>query len=264
MPRWVNGHFRSNAGKPEQEKEAVANVLAGIHPDIIGLMEMGDVRQFHDLQRHLHHVGLDYPYSEHLEGWDPKRHLALLSRFPLVENHSQGIVPLLVKGKYLHSPRGLLDVTIALPSQEQLRIIALHLKSKIGLADYDQAALREAEALFIRNYIHTILTENPKTHLLVMGDFNDTKNSHPLTKMLEKPNLPDSLEALSLTDDRGESWTEYWQGADEYSRIDYMMVSKELAPEINRDHSGIARPAFWHEASDHCAIFTTIATADKN
>jgi len=260
MPRWVHGHYRSNAGKPEEEKATVANILSTIHPDIVAVMEMGDLRQFHELQRHLHRSGLDYPYSEHLEGSDPKRHLALLSHFPITEDHSQNIVSLSVKGKPFHSPRGILDVTITLPSQEQLRIIALHLKSKVSFGNYDQEALREAEALFLRHYIHQILTEAPKTHLLVMGDFNDTKNSKTVLKILGTPKNPDSLQALPLTDDRGESWTEYWKKADEYTRIDYMMVSKELEPEIIYNHSGIARPSSWSDASDHCAIFMEITS----
>ncbi|HLB34801.1 MAG TPA: endonuclease/exonuclease/phosphatase family protein [Chthoniobacterales bacterium] len=263
MPRHVNGRYRNNAGKPESEKTAVAKVVAIIHPDIIAFMEMGDIRQFHDLQRRLRERGLDYPYSEYLQGWDTQRHVALLSRFPLLEHHSQGIIPLTVHGKALHSPRGILDVTVELQSGYQLRILALHLKAKVNIEEYNQAELREAEAHSLHRYIHDILTANPKTHLLVMGDFNDTKNSKPIQEISGKPDQADSLHSLPLTDDRKELWTEYWKTPDEYSRIDYMMVNKELEKAIQLDHSGIARPDFWNEASDHCALFTTIIPEAK-
>lgn len=258
MPRWINGHFRSNAGKPESEKKAMVAILADLHPDIVGFMEIGDLRQVHDLERHLHEGGLDYPYSEYVQGWDKERHLLLLSRFPFVERNSQPIIPLIVDGKPEHSSRGILDVTIALQPNYKLRLLCLHLKSKVPVSEYNQASLRAAEALYLHDYVHAILTADPKTHLLVMGDFNDTKNSKALLTLLGTPKQPEPLQALSLIDDREETWTEYWQAADEYARIDYMMVNQELAPAIVHEHSGIARPSTWNEASDHCAVFTEI------
>ncbi len=258
MPRWVNGVYKAKAGKPLSEKKAIANVLAGIHPKILGLMEMGAPSDLSDLQHHLHSVGLDYAYSEYVQGSDPERHLALLSCFPILEHHSQGIIPLKVDGITLYSPRGILDVTLALQPNYQLRVICLHLKSKVSVLGYNQAALREAEAVFIHSYLNSILTANPKIHLLVMGDFNDTKNSQPLLTILGQPNLPDSLQSLSLSDDHKEFWTEYWNFADVYSRIDYILCNKATEPEIVTTHSGIARPAFWNDASDHCALFTEL------
>jgi endonuclease/exonuclease/phosphatase family metal-dependent hydrolase len=258
MPRWVNGRFRNNAGKPESEKQAVAAILSKLHPDIVGVMEIGDLRQVHDLERHLHEVGLDYPYQEYLHAWDQERHLLLLSRFPFIECHSQAIVPLSINGKVEHSPRGILDVTVALRPDYTLRLLCIHFKSKISVPNYDQDFFRSAEALYLQNYVNAIMASDPKTHLLVMGDFNDTKNSKPLLTLLGKPQKPELLHALNLTDDRGESWTEYWKEADLYSRIDYMLINEELEPSIVHEHSGIARPAGWKEASDHCALFTEI------
>lgn len=258
MPRWINGRFRSNAGKPETEKKAVASILQGLHPDIIVLMEIGDLRQVHDLERHLREVGLSYPYLEYLQAWDPERHLLLLSRFPFIEKHSQGIIPLLVNGKMEHSPRGILDVTVQLQAEFSLRLLCIHFKSKIPVPEYDEASLRIAEAKNLKNYVEAIMRDDPKTHLLVMGDCNDTKNSKPLFTLLGNAKRPGPLQALDLTDDRRENWTEYWKEADTYSRIDYMMINQRLAPAIINEHSGIARPASWKEASDHCALFTEI------
>lgn len=263
MPRIINGQMHKDAGKPESEKQAVAKVIAGIHPDIIGFMEMGDMRQFTDLQHHLHEVGLDYKYSKLLQGFDPERHIALLSHFPIIANNSEGSIPLQVNGETLHSPRGIIDVTLQLEPNYQLRVLCVHLKSKVNDSNYSPTALREAEAKHLRSYISSILTKEPKTHLLLMGDYNDTKNSPTITEILGTPTSPDSLEALSLTDERGEFWTEFWNYCDIYSRIDYMIVSKSLKPSILMNRSGIARPTFWNEASDHCALFTTIAPQEK-
>lgn len=56
-------------------------------------MEIGTPAQFEDLRRRLHKAGLDYEDAEYLSGADPSRHLALLSRFPIVERHSLGDIP---------------------------------------------------------------------------------------------------------------------------------------------------------------------------
>ena len=263
MPRMINGHMRT-AGKPESEKVTVAKIISEIHPDIIGVMEMGDTRQFNDFQRHLHDIGLDYIYTEYVQGFDPKRHIVLLSQFPIVARNSQSMIPFQINGTTAYSPRGILDVTLQLQPDYQLRVIALHLKSKVNDGPYDSTALREAEAHNLRRYVASILTDHPEVHLLVMGDLNDLKNSPTIFQILGKPEWSDSLQALTLADDRGETWTEYWEKANVYSGIDYMMVSKSLEKSIQRDHSGIARPAFWNEASDHCAIFTTLVPKTEN
>ena len=254
MPRWVNGKLRRNAGKPEIEREAVTRMIEEVHPDVIGLMEIGEVRQLEEVQTRLRKTGIDYPYAEYLQGSDTTRHIAMLSRYPIVERHSRGELPLWVNGVTLHSPRGLLDVTIEPAPGYRLRILCVHLKAKLEVAEYDESQLRLAESKEIRRIVRDILRTDPATRLILMGDFNDTKNGEPLWQISGKPEWPDSLRAVALFDDRGESWTEYWSAADVYSRIDYILTAKKLEPEIDMSHSGIARPSFWNEASDHCAL----------
>lgn len=258
MPRRIDGKPPIEAGKPLPEREAVAKSIAELNPDVIGLMEIGTPAEFEDLRRRLRKAGLDYAEAEYLSGPDPSRHVALLSRFPIVERHSLGDIPLRVGGVTLHSPRGFLDVTVEPRPSERMRILCVHLKAKLEVADYDATALREAEAVFLRKHVRQILSRDPATRLVVMGDFNDTRNSHALWEITGKPDWPDSLNALPLTDGRGESWTEFWEEADVYSRIDYMMVSKKLEPEVDSTRSAVARFPFWREASDHCPLVLTL------
>ena len=91
-----------------------------------------------------------------------------------------------------------------------------------------------------------------------MVDLSDTKNEQSVRQILGKQEWSDSLKALHLGDDRGELWSEYWPGADIYSWIDYIMVSKKLEPEVDPAQSGIARPPFWNEPSDDCPVFMTL------
>jgi len=254
MPRRIDGKLRSNAGKPESERAAVVRVIDTIHPDLLGLMEIGEPRQLEDLRRRLREDGMNFPYSDYLEGSDTTRHLALLSRFPIIERHSRGDLPLRVDGVTLHSPRGILDVTVEPSPGYRLRILCVHLKAKLEVAEYNEAGLRLAEAGEVRRYVHDILRADPQTRLILMGDFNDTKNEKSLREITGTPEGPDSMRPLSLTDDHGEYWTEFWAAADIYSRIDYILVAKKLEPEIDTVHSGITRPSFWNEASDHCPV----------
>ena len=261
MPRRLNGKLHTNTGKPEPEKEAVAKVIASVQPDVLGLMEIGDPAQLEDLRLHLHQQGVEYPHIEFLQAADTTRHLVLLSRFPIVERHSLGEIPLRVNGMTLHSPRGIIDVTVEPPKGERVRILCVHLKAKLEVAEYDEAELRNAEAEFLRRHVREILRTDPSTRLVLMGDFNETKNSQTIREVIGKPEWPDSLTALPLTDERGELWTEYWSAADTYSRIDYIMVSKKLVSEVDAGRSGIARPSSWSKASDHCPLFITIGTS---
>ena len=258
MPRRIDGVLRSNVGKPEGEREAVARMIGTIRPDVLGLMEIGEPPQFADLQRRLRKSGLDFPYSEYLQAADTSRHVALLSRIPIVEHHSQNDLPLRVNGVALHSPRGILDVTVEPSPGNRIRILCVHLKAKLEVTEYDEADLRVAESQYLRRYVREILRTDPDARLVLMGDFNDTKNEKSIWQIMGRPEWPDSLKALPLTDDRGELWTEFWSAADVYSRIDYIMVSKKLEGEVDFGQSGICRPPFWNEASDHCPVFITL------
>lgn len=258
MTRRIDGQLRANAGKPETQKQAVVGMIAAVQPDVLGLMEIGEPGQFEDLRRRLRKAVIEFPHAEYLQSADPTRHVALLSRHPIVERHSQNEIPLRVNGVTLHSPRGILDVTVEQAPGRRLRILCVHLKAKLDVAEYDQAGLREAEAHYLRRRVREILNGDPGVRLVLMGDFNDTKNEKAILQIQGKPEWPDSLRALPLADDRGEFWTQYWSAADIYSRIDYIMVCKRLEPEIDPAESGVARPSFWNEASDHCPVFLTL------
>jgi hypothetical protein len=75
--------------KPEREKNTLIRIIKEIHPDILGVAEMGPPDQFEEFQKRLKDAGLDFSFSEYVNGPDRDRHLALLSRFTIVERHSE-------------------------------------------------------------------------------------------------------------------------------------------------------------------------------
>jgi endonuclease/exonuclease/phosphatase family metal-dependent hydrolase len=243
--------------KPESEKAAAVGIIAAHAPAILGVIEMGTRDDLKDLQTRLKAKGLDYPNVEWHEGIDPNRHVALLTRFPIVEHHSCSI-PFDLNGRPEGIQRGILDVTVEPAPGQRLRLIGLHLKSQRKVAEFEQEALRGKEAWFIRRYLDDIFAQDPKTKLILFGDLNTTPDAYPFKTLLGPAGTPSRLTPQPLTDSRGERWTHFFAFADIYSRLDYFMTSAALSPAIDRAASGIDDSREWNKASDHRAIFLTI------
>jgi len=254
----VGGKPAPEAAKPEEEIAAVLEVLREIAPDILGLVEMGDESALEDLQLRLRAAGLDYPHREWVRGADEERHLALLSRHPIIARNSKDDVSFEMNGVRMRVGRGILDVTVRLGEGYSLRLVGAHLKSRREIPEFDQATMRAKESRCLREHLNDILRTDPSERLLLFGDLNDTKNEYPIKELMGHPKDPFRLRELPLADCRGERWTHYWAAADTYARIDYLLVSRGLWPDINIQRSGISDSKSWNKASDHRAIFTTL------
>jgi endonuclease/exonuclease/phosphatase family metal-dependent hydrolase len=149
-------------------------------------------------------------------------------------------------------------VTVRITPEYRLRLIGLHLKSKRPVPMYDQQKFRAKEAVVVRSYLDKIIAAAPRQNLLLYGDLNDTKNEFPIREILGAPNSPSGLRDLYLRDGDGLTWTHFWDNADVYSRIDYLMANRGLWPEIIARRSGIGSSRDTREASDHRPIYTTI------
>ncbi|MGH8047587.1 MAG: endonuclease/exonuclease/phosphatase family protein [Chthoniobacterales bacterium] len=257
--RYIGNKHVPSAPKPDSEKNAVTAIIASHKPDILGVCEMGSRDDLKDLQEHLKARGLDYPYVEWHEGIDPDRHVALLSKFPIVAHNSADKVPFDLNGQPQAIQRGILDVTVEPQKGYQLRLIGLHLKSRRVTPDVDQEALRAKEAWFVRKHVGDILAKDPTAKILLFGDLNTTKNEYPIKEIQGTLRSPTRLTDIRVEDDRGERWTHFFIVADEYSRIDYLMTSPALRADVDTKNSGIDSSRSWNDASDHRAIYTTIA-----
>lgn len=263
MDRRVDGKFVRKAPKPESEIAAVLKVLGAIKPDILGLIEIGDELMLADLQKRLEAAGLDYPHREWVQGADPERHVCLLSKFPIIARNSRGDVPFELGGKRVRINRGILDVTVQVNPTYRLRLVGAHLKSRREVSDYDQEWMRAKEAWHLRQHINGILEADPQVNLLLFGDLNDTKNEYPIRELIGWKGTSNFMMDIWLSDSRGERWTHYWNVADEYSRVDYLLVSKGLAREVLLKKCGIDDSSCWNEASDHRAIYAVLTGKDK-
>ena len=256
------GQKYATQAKSEHEITALMRVIKDLNADIIGICEMGSPERFDDFKKRLQAAGLGYVDSEYVQGADEDRHLALLSRFPIVARQSRGDVPFQLNGKTEKVRRGFLDVTIAVRPEYKLRMVGVHLKSKLPVPE-GEALIRRYEAQQLRKHLEGIMTADPKVNLLCYGDFNDTKNEPMFQEISGVKGSPMHMADLWAKDDLGDRWTHYWRTADLYSRIDYLFVSPELFREVVLNKSRVYRSAYWNDASDHRPLFTTIIPVNK-
>lgn len=248
--------FPDGKEKVSKTPEAIAaemRVIQDIHPDIMGVCEMGPPGEFADFQGRLKSAGLDYPYSEYVQGPDPERHVALVSKYPIVSRQSVKDVPYELDGREEEAARGFLDVTIAVGGTK-LRLIGVHLKSKLKDTYENEEELRRNEAHLLRQHIDEVLNGDAAVKLVVYGDFNDTKDSPSLREVLGPRSSATALRDIWLKDSVGDRWTEYWDAADVYTRIDYILVTRDLLPAVDYPKSYVYRSPYWNDASDHRAV----------
>jgi endonuclease/exonuclease/phosphatase family metal-dependent hydrolase len=236
--------------KPEREKNTLIRIIKEIHPDILGVAEMGPPDQFEEFQKRLKDAGLDFSFSEYVNGPDRDRHLALLSRFTIVERHSEKDLFFDLNGQREPVERGFLDVTIGVNPTFRLRVVGAHLKSKLAVPS-GEALLRRNEARLLRRRIDEVLTKDPNENLLVYGDLNDTKDQPAIQEILGPRQGPNRLKEIPLADAQGDRWTYYRRLSDTYDRIDFILADKALWPQIDPARSYLYRSVDWYTASDH-------------
>jgi endonuclease/exonuclease/phosphatase family metal-dependent hydrolase len=258
MERRVEGETVPDAPKPEEETKVLLAHLAEIKPDILGVCELGDQAQLSDLQKRLKKAGVDLPHSSLCVSVDGIRNLGLLSRFPITsENHQTGL-DYQIGADVIPFRRGILDATVTISEDYELRLIGLHLKSKRPVPEADEALMRRNEAALTRAHIDTILEAAPETNLLVYGDLNDTPNESPIKALQGTYNSPEYLQGVPLKDEDGLTWTYFWSYADVYSRFDYIFANRAVLPEIDEEKCFIYSGKDWFTASDHRPLILTL------
>lgn len=233
--------------KSPESKEAVIRILVTAAPDVIGLSEIGNREDVEEIRSMLKAEGLDFPHIHHTGGVDPIRHLALLSRFPIVSTEKPDPS---IPGTGHSMQRGILDATLSIAGRK-IRFIGIHLKSKRSVQEFDQALLRIEEAGHVRKHLDSILAENPDALLVAYGDFNDTTRTLSTRTIYGTHLTPGYMNPIHAKDSRGETWTYRYAVEDSYARIDFITVSAALKRYLKREASEIIDDPLWDTASDH-------------
>ncbi|MEA3213758.1 MAG: hypothetical protein QOE70_6815 [Chthoniobacter sp.] len=257
-----DGQRYATKAKPEEEIEALIRIIKEINPDILGVCEMGTPDRFEDFKKRLAAAGLAYVDFEFVQAADPERHLALVSRFPIVARQSATDVPFELDGKVEKVRRGFLDVTVQVTPDYRLRLVGTHLKSKLPVPE-GEAIIRRYEAQALRRHLEAILTAEPEVNLVCYGDFNDTKNEPMFHEITGVKGTPGYMADLWARDSLGDRWTHYWKTADLYARIDYLFVSPALFREVIKEKSTVYRGPDWEIASDHRPVYASIVPVNR-
>ncbi len=256
--RMVDGVYRQAYPKPEKEKAALRQVVAGIAPDILAVEEMGSQAFLDDFQKELRQVGQDFPHTVVLEAADKDRHVAVLSKVPFKEVRRHTGVSITYFGQKDVVKRGVLEVVFATTGGD-FSLFVVHLKSKYTeRKDDPEAALqRTLEAEAVRDLVLSRHPDPAKARFLICGDWNDTRGTRPV-KAMQKRGDTIVGDLVHAADSRGEVWTHFFRREDTYSRIDYLLVSPGLKPFVAGSQATIWDGPGIEEASDHRPVFLTL------
>lgn len=183
----------------------LAGVIRTINPDVLALQEIGsptpdNIQSVTDLQARLD--GL-YPFRALSQYPDARGiRVGFLSRLEIIETadlieFTPGELSMVAnwagKPSITHLGRGVLRVDVEVGPGIRIRLLTLHLKSKLITypeggnrqrfqpRNEDERAIgaglallrRSAEAVSVRNYLNTLMQTDDTTHTLVLGDLND-------------------------------------------------------------------------------------------
>ncbi len=269
---------KDGGGRTTKSAEARAKVresIKALKPDVIAFEEMGEVSALMELQRTLKTEGLDLPHWDHVTGWDTNIHVAVLSRFPITTRRPHTNDSFLLSGKRFRVSRGFAEVDLQVSPTYQFTLFAAHLKSKRVVPEADETELRLEEAKVLRGKIDARLAADPRANIIVVGDFNDTKDARSTKAIIgigrgklvdtrpAERNGDNTPPAKPNWDPPNITWTHFYGKEDSYSRIDYIMVNQNMAREWVKEDTYVLALPNWGLASDHRPIVATFAAEDK-
>ncbi len=261
--------------KSAEAKAKIRESIRALKPDVIALEEMGGTNALLELRASLKTRRLNYPYWEHVTGADTNIHVAVLSRFPIVARQPHTNENFLLDGKRFRVSRGFAEVKIQAAPDFTFTLIVAHLKSRRPVPQADEAELRLQEAKVLRGLIDAHLTTDPNARLIVLGDLNDVKNSGSTKEIVGrgKFKLTDTRPAerngdaastpVPHRDPPNITWTYFYGLTDEYSRIDYILLSPAMKRHWLTDETFIPKIRNWGLGSDHRPIVAGFTTDEQ-
>jgi len=261
--------------KSAEAKAKIRESIKAMNPDVIALEEMGGTNALLELRTSLQAEGQAFPYWEHVPGADPNIHVAVLSKLPIVARRPHTNDYFLLDGRRFLVKRGFAEVDIQAATNFTFTLLAAHLKSRLAEPDADEAEERLGEARVLRGLVDERLTREPGAHLIVLGDFNDTKDSAVLRELIGrgKRKLFDTRPAERNGDTarseppyyepRDVAWTYFYGKDDAYSRIDYILLSPALKRNWLPAETCIPFIPNWGLGSDHRPVMVGFTTESR-
>jgi endonuclease/exonuclease/phosphatase family metal-dependent hydrolase len=260
-----------------QPKSAVARAkvresIHALNPDVLALEEMGQMSALMELRDSLKAESLDFPYWELVSSEDTNVHVAVLSKLPIVARRPHTNETFLLDGRRFRVSRGFAELDIRAAPDFTFTLLVAHLKSRRAVPEADEGEQRLQEAKVLRRIVDKDLTAQLDARLVVLGDFNDVKDSDSTKEIIGhgKSKLTDTRPAERNGDNapaphawfepRKITWTHYYGKEDTYSRIDYILLSPAMARFWDKTNTCVLTLPNWGVASDHRPIVATFRT----
>ncbi len=221
--------------KAVEELQVIARTIDSLDADVIGVQE---VENRAVLERLNEHLARPFPHVELLEGNDGRGiDCGLLSRFPMEAAISHRLRDLEGGARF---SRDFPVFRLRLNARDELAIGVVHLKSKGGSkAQSDRQRRREAET--VSALVKRYRQREPAVPFVVLGDFNDTRESTPLAPLfalLEDP-------TQRIPEERRYSYV--YRGQPE--QIDFILTTPDLktvaSDALHADNSGSDHAPLW-------------------
>ncbi|HEX9047725.1 MAG TPA: endonuclease/exonuclease/phosphatase family protein [Verrucomicrobiae bacterium] len=262
---------RPHAKSPEARAK-IRECIRLANPDLLALQEMGSSNALLELRASLQTEGQSFPFFEFIECYDTNIHVAVLSKLPIVARRPHTNDSFLLDGRRFQVKRGFAELDLQAGTNFTFTLIAAHLKSHLATADADEAQERLGEARILRGIIDARLATASALPLVVLGDFNDGKESGSTKEIIGRGRTKlfdtrpaerngDHALAPSLTSEpRNVAWTYFYGKTDEYSRIDFILVSPAMKRRWLPEETLIPVVPDWGVGSDHRLIVAGFQT----
>lgn len=275
LENYLETAVENRPAKSPAARAKVRESIRALNADVLALQEIGGLDGFRELRESLKSEGLNYPFGEIVFGHDTNIQIAVLSKFAIVHRRAHTNANFLLNGRRFHVSRGFAELDFQVNPRYGFTLLTAHLKSRRTSAEAAEADLREQEALLLREIIDARLNARPQLNLVVLGDFNDVKDSRALRILIGrgKNALVDTRPAERNGDDqpnpipyyspRNITWTHHYGKEDVYSRFDYILISRSLAREWNKSGTYVLALPNWGVASDHRPVLAGFYAEDR-
>lgn len=244
----------ANPTKPRRAIAAVAAAIERTHADVVAVSEVENEGVLKKMVRDFL-PGQGYRYITAIKTNDLYGgNLGIISRLPIAGVTTCRWQTLRLPGRTRtwHFARGLMRVTLNLPTGKKLNIIIVHLKSRYDSpGDAHSRDYRLAEATELRRIVDDLLREHPKMLLAVAGDFNAEPSSDAMRLLLGDMNMVDVHRDLPPAKRITYLLPRY------RSTIDYILASPALAKRLVPGSAKVLQGERLLRGSDHAPIEAT-------
>lgn len=246
--------------------ENTARVIAAVNADVLAVVEVENriaLQRFNE--QLLKPLQVDYPHYMVIDGNDERGiDVGIYSRFPIrsIRSHVDDGLP----STRIFS-RDCPEYEIELPSGDSLRVLVNHLKSKGFGNQTDNDARRKAQAARVAAIYQA---QANGANIAVVGDFNDTPASDPLSPLLHGTDLQDAMTHPLYAGKPGARPGTFKTGTAS-GKLDYVLLNPALwskVEDVDVERRGVfTAGAFPHfdevtsevtQASDHAAVWVDL------